>query len=233
MTLICAPNYRLLETNALLSMANNHDNAKTPLLGGYNTDDAAMKCKEDSNVLTRRRVMRTKSTPSTHYNPLKLNIHDCKPPPPSNFSNNQPILLPVLLVLGLYLGVGTITFVLIRIQLDGTKTNDVVDTLYFCIVTMTTVGYGDLVPATTLAKLLSCFFVFTGMAIVGMLLSKAADYFVDKNEALVARAFHLRDKAINPTDILKEVETNKTKYKFMIVLILLVVLMTFNSGHCS
>ncbi|KAL6197731.1 hypothetical protein ACLB2K_033336 [Fragaria x ananassa] len=50
--------------------------------------------------------------------------------------------------------------------------------MYLCVVTMSTVGYGDLVPNSVMAKLLACVFVFTGMALVGLILGKAADYIV-------------------------------------------------------
>ena len=45
---------------------------------------------------------------------------------------------------------------------------------------MTTVGYGDLVSNSTIAKLLACLYVYTGMALGGLILSKAADYIVEK-----------------------------------------------------
>ncbi|KAL9237017.1 hypothetical protein vseg_011609 [Gypsophila vaccaria] len=194
-----------------LSVMTIQDEAKRPLLPSSKEPNG------DGKALSKSRFQRVRSTPVTHYDdPIS---------PYNNSIDSKPVFLRVFLVLALYLGVGTICFVLVRGQLDGRKTNEVVDALYFCIVTMTTVGYGDLVPATTLAKLLSCLFVFSGMAIVGMILSQAADYFVEKHEALLAKALHLRDKA-SSSEILKEVETNKTKYKFLMALLLLILLIT-------
>jgi len=87
-----------------------------------------------------------------------------------------------------YLLAGTIAFYLAMDHMSGDRTGSrVVDALYFCVVTMTTVVYGDLVPASDAAKLLACAFVFAGVALVGTFLSKAADYLVEKQEAL-----HLR-----------------------------------------
>ncbi|CAN1290413.1 Two-pore potassium channel 1 [Linum perenne] len=46
------------------------------------------------------------------------------------------------------------------------------------------------------------------MALVAFIMSKAADYLVEKQEVLLVKAMHLRDKA-GPSEILKEIETNK------------------------
>ena len=50
--------------------------------------------------------------------------------------------------------------------------------------TMTIVGY-DLVPNSTVAKLFACIYVFTGMVLGGLVLSKAAYYIVEKQEIIL------------------------------------------------
>lgn len=42
-----------------------------------------------------------------------------------------------------------------------------VDAFYFCIVTLATVGYGDLVPKTTVGKLFTTAYIVVGIAILG------------------------------------------------------------------
>lgn len=124
----------------------------------------------------------------------------------------------VLLFLAVYIGVGAICFFIISDEIDGKKTNGILDAVYLCIVTMTTVGYGDLVPKSILAKLLACVFVFTGMALVGFVLSKAADSFLERQQILFLKAIKMRK------DCTTEVETNIEKYKFLTTLALLVML---------
>ncbi|XWS12957.1 hypothetical protein CRYUN_Cryun37aG0134400 [Craigia yunnanensis] len=138
----------------------------------------------------------------------------------------------VLLLLASYLGIGTLWFFLIRNQIDGKKTNGILDAIYFCVVTMTTVGYGDLVPHSTLAKILACIYVFIGMALVGLILSKAADYIVEKQEILLVKAMHMNEK-FNAAEILMEVETNKVKYKFFMTTLLLLVLIIVGISFLS
>ncbi|KAK7387676.1 hypothetical protein VNO78_22466 [Psophocarpus tetragonolobus] len=130
----------------------------------------------------------------------------------------------VFLWLALYLGGGTICFLLTSHQIKGIKTNGFLDAIYFCVVTMTTVGYGDLVPDSQLAKLLACVYVFIGMALVGLILSKAADYFVDKQEILLVSTL-FKGEHFGPEELSKEVQTNKAKYKFLLATSIFLVLM--------
>ncbi|KAK9939795.1 hypothetical protein M0R45_016481 [Rubus argutus] len=170
----------------------------------------------------RRKFCRTRSAPLAEYAPLEANgIRSVQP----SESIINPSFRRVAIFLTVYLGLGTICFYLVRHQIEGEKTNAILDAVYFCVVTMTTLGYGDLVPDSTLAKLLACAFVFTGMALVGLILSQAADYLVQKQETLIVKALHVHQK-FGPTEVLKEVEVNSVRYKCVTVFILLFVLIT-------
>ncbi|MCD7456120.1 Potassium channel [Datura stramonium] len=95
------------------------------------------------------------------------------------------------------------------------KVNGVLDSVYFCVVTMTTVGYGDLVPNSAAART-SCFFLcFFGMALVGMVLSKGRLHSGETGNAINQEALHMRDK-VGPSDILEEIETNKVVQVFFL-----------------
>ncbi|XP_008811632.2 two pore potassium channel a [Phoenix dactylifera] len=140
-----------------------------------------------------------------------------------SFSNFRPSFKQVSLFLVIYLGAGVVCFYLVKDQIKGETTNGILDALYFCIVTMTTVGYGDLVPDSVTTKLLACAFVFTGMAIGALLLSRAADYLVEKQEVLIIKALHMHRK-VGQAHTLKEIESNRVKYKFYTTTLLLTVL---------
>lgn len=115
-------------------------------------------------------------------------------PPPSPFQQDggMSTILKAIIALGIYLLVGLLSFSLMEIELHGTATSAHVDALYFAIVTMTTVGYGDLVPKTVGAKLFTCAFVFAGFGLVGALLSGAANYLVEKQEKLLVQKIYLK-----------------------------------------
>ena len=40
------------------------------------------------------------------------------------------------------------------------------NSLYFCVVTLATVGYGDYAPTTDLSKVFTIFYILTGVAII-------------------------------------------------------------------
>ncbi|CAA6657319.1 unnamed protein product [Spirodela intermedia] len=172
----------------------------------------------------KRRFRRCRSAPSA-------DTHSDFSPPVGSFPGSErfsgetgPSLRQVVAFLVVYLGTATVCFSVVQNQIGGTKTVGLIDSLYFCIVTMTTVGYGDLVPKSVSAKLIACFFVFTGMALVGFLLSKAANYFVEKQEALLARALRLPGEA-QESRVMKEIGANRAKYKFLTTAVFLALLM--------
>ncbi|XP_023756939.1 two-pore potassium channel 1-like [Lactuca sativa] len=151
---------------------------------------------------------------------------------PSSISTDQISLKKVSVILAAYLTLGTICFSLIQDQISGKKTNKILDSIYFCVITMTAAGYGDVGPKTNLAKSLACIFVFTGMALGSFALSKAADYIVGKQEILFVKAIHMHE-TYGPNQILKEAETNKVKYKFFTILTLIIFLMTVGTLFLS
>lgn len=175
----------------------------------------------------RRRLRRLKSAPAAEFFPGEMDdIKDDQSLPryKSILAKLHPSFRRVILYLVIYLAIGTTCFYFVQNQIQGKKVNGVLDSVYFCVVTMTTVGYGDLVPNSATAKLLASFFVFSGMALVGMVLSKGADYLVEKQETLLIKALHMRDK-VGPSDMLEEFETNKVRYKCFVITATLVVLL--------
>ncbi|NP_001312066.1 two-pore potassium channel 1-like [Nicotiana tabacum] len=175
----------------------------------------------------RRRLRRFKSAPMAEFFPGEINDtkdNQSLPRSDSILDKLHPSFRKVMFYLVIYLAIGTMCFYFVQNQIEGKKVNGVLDSVYFCVVTMTTVGYGDLVPDSTTSKLLASVFVFSGMALVGLVLSEGADYLVEKQETLLIKAMHVRRK-VSPSEILKEIETNKLRYKCLVTTVSLVVLM--------
>lgn len=175
---------------------------------------------------TNRRYSSSTTTSSVLTSNVPLLQNEAEPQlhcDPSKFSTQQFNLKKAIVLLIAYLFGGTLCFFLVKNQIKGKKTNGIIDAMYFSVVTMTTVGYGDLVPHSILAKLLASVYVFTGVALAGILLGKAADYMLEKQEILLVKAIYMSEK-VGQEEIVKEVETNKVKYKFITVGAFLLVL---------
>jgi len=54
------------------------------------------------------------------------------------------------------------------------------ESVYFCFVTITTIGYGDYTPQTTAGRCVVIPFAFTGLGITSFLLTEATRFFVNK-----------------------------------------------------
>ena len=78
------------------------------------------------------------------------------------------VMIAVVTILGLLL-MGTIVYAF----LEGW---DLVDSLYFTAITLTTIGYGDLFPTNPTSKIFTVFFAFAGVGTLLFSLSIVAEY---------------------------------------------------------
>jgi len=67
------------------------------------------------------------------------------------------------------LGLGTIFYHLVEKW-------TIIDSFYFCVVTLATVGYGDLVPKTQVGKLVTSLYIIIGVGIIGAFISTFVKY---------------------------------------------------------
>ncbi|CAD5168509.1 unnamed protein product [Musa acuminata subsp. malaccensis] len=98
------------------------------------------------------------------------------------------IIAQAFLLLVVYLAFGVAVYTFNRHHFTAAETHPVVDALYFCIVTMCTIGYGDITPTTASAKIFSITFVIIGFGFVDILLSGMVSYVLDLQESLLLSA---------------------------------------------
>ncbi|GFQ01992.1 two-pore potassium channel 5 [Phtheirospermum japonicum] len=103
---------------------------------------------------------------------------------PPDSSSSQVVRQAALLLL-LYLSLGVVIYSFNRRHFSGVETHPVVDALYFCIVTMCTIGYGDIAPQTPATKVFACVFVLVGFGFIDILLSGVVSHVLDLQENMI------------------------------------------------
>ncbi|KAJ9568176.1 hypothetical protein OSB04_004142 [Centaurea solstitialis] len=88
----------------------------------------------------------------------------------------------------IYFGSSAVIFYAARYHVSNEKkTNDILDTVYFAFVIMTSVGYGDLSPRSPLAFILASVFSLWGMYVFGLLLHMALDVLDDQQQDILRK----------------------------------------------
>ncbi|KAF3436607.1 hypothetical protein FNV43_RR23699 [Rhamnella rubrinervis] len=160
-------------------------------------------------ALRQREDPQSSSAPSTQFGvpiaPKRKALHRCRTAPamsvmrdrkpnttqiPKPKWESSSIIVQAVFLLLLYLSVGVVIYSFNRDNFSGTETHPVVDALYFCIVTMCTIGYGDIAPLTPLTKMFSCVFVLVGFGFIDILLSGVVNYVLDLQENLILAGIH-------------------------------------------
>ncbi|KAH6773560.1 Ca2+ activated outward rectifying K+ channel 6 [Perilla frutescens var. hirtella] len=108
-------------------------------------------------------------------------IDHCSHAKPPQLGTTSIVRQGVILLI-IYLSFGVIIYSMNMDDFTAIRTHPVVDALYFCIVTMCTIGYGDITPDSTATKLFSITFVLVGFGFIDILLSGMVSYMLDLQE---------------------------------------------------
>ncbi|KFK30734.1 hypothetical protein AALP_AA6G020300 [Arabis alpina] len=104
---------------------------------------------------------------------------------------SKSIIKQALFLLIVYLTLGVSIYSFNRDHYSGIETHPVVDALYFCIVTMCTIGYGDIAPLTPWTKIFAVVFVLFGFGFLDILLSGVVNYVLDLQESLLLEGIQM------------------------------------------
>lgn len=106
----------------------------------------------------------------------------------SKFLNTNGFIYVLLITLGI-ITIGSISIYYVE---RGITLDSFMDAVWWAFVTATTVGYGDISPATGIGRIIAAILMTTGIGFIGMLTGTIATYFIspkkevklDKNKVL-------------------------------------------------
>ncbi|MDH3834765.1 MAG: potassium channel family protein [Nitrosopumilus sp.] len=81
------------------------------------------------------------------------------------------ILIFVLVIFALVIGGSGIAIYLIESPHEGAQITNLIDAFWWVSATVTTVGYGDVVPVTEMGRIMGIGLMFVGISIIGTMIS--------------------------------------------------------------
>lgn len=152
---------------------------------------------------------------------------------PKPLPGSASIVRQAFLFLCIYLIVGVAIYAFNPDHFSGLETHPVIDALYFCIVTMCTIGYGDIAPTTWQMKLFACFFVLVGFGFVDILLSGVVNYVLDLQEKIILSGIKMgraRGEAFPADNYIVDLEKGRMRIRLKVGLALGVVVLCIGMG---
>jgi len=78
-------------------------------------------------------------------------------------------IIHLIIAAGLVILAGTIVMYNIESKVPNTKIKTYLGSLWWCVSTVTTVGYGDIVPVSNLGRIVAIFYMFFGISMISLL----------------------------------------------------------------
>ncbi|KAF8116563.1 hypothetical protein N665_0017s0113 [Sinapis alba] len=153
------------------------------------------------------------------------------PKKPSPISKS--IIKQAIFLLLIYLTLGVSIYSFNRDHYSGIETHPVVDALYFCIVTMCTIGYGDIAPLTPWTKIFAVVFVLFGFGFLDILLSGVVNYVLDLQESMILTGIQMgssRSHRFSAKDYIIDFEKGRMRIRMKVFLALCVVVLCIGVG---
>jgi voltage-gated potassium channel Kch len=76
--------------------------------------------------------------------------------------------------------VGTVIMHSLESGAENSQMTTLLDALWWCVATVTTVGYGDVVPVTSLGRIVALVYMFFGITLIATLLAVISNTFYKK-----------------------------------------------------
>ncbi|KAK9663882.1 hypothetical protein RND81_14G004200 [Saponaria officinalis] len=164
-----------------------HSNDTTVSVITNNNDTAPRSVSTVTEKFAADRFQRSASAPALYTEERAIISRDSLVPRRRRLTAPQ-IIVAALFGLLIYIVVGITVFTFASESFKGHKTHKLIDSVYFTIVTLSTIGYGDIVPATKFTKLFTCLFILVGFGFIDILLNGLVTYVLDLQEDVLLAA---------------------------------------------
>ena len=122
--------------------------------------------------------------------------------------------IPLFIAAGLIILLGTFVMYGVESQVPNSKIKTLLDALWWCVATVTTVGYGDIVPVSNIGRIVALFYMFFGISMIAILLSVLTNTFYKRRfekEEREKREEQLNFLKIQLMERLSEIEQKQAK----------------------
>ncbi|XP_062009035.1 two-pore potassium channel 3-like [Rosa rugosa] len=136
------------------------------------------------NKSRKRRLKRRSHSAPSVFTDFKETIPDSLDPRPAPKSTPNIVRQAFIGVI-VYIIIGVVVYLTSGGISGDVVTYRPVDAMYFIVVTLCTIGYGDIVPDTTFTKLFTCFFILVGFGFIDILLHGLVTYICDRQESVL------------------------------------------------
>ncbi|KAG0462709.1 hypothetical protein HPP92_021185 [Vanilla planifolia] len=182
------------------------------------------------------------SNPKVFFRAARSHLHRCRTAPARpidvctadrrhRIRPTSRIVWQAFFLLAAYLLFGVLVYSWKRSDFEAFETHPFVDAIYFCIVTMCTIGYGDITPASPLAKLFSIAFVLLGFGFIDILLSGMVNYVLDLQEQhLLEAAERSNAKKGEPSSYIVDLKKGRMRIRLKVAIALGVVVLCVVAG---
>ncbi|CAD5326845.1 unnamed protein product [Arabidopsis thaliana] len=189
---------------------------------------------------TNRFLSQTRPLHRSRTAPAMVIIKDLRTKPPETKKPSpvsKSIIRQAIFLLIVYLTLGVSIYSFNRDHYSGIETHPVVDALYFCIVTMCTIGYGDIAPLTPWTKIFAVVFVLFGFGFLDILLSGVVNYVLDLQESMILTGIQTRQHhqhhhhhRFSAKDYIIDFEKGRMRIRMKVCLALCVVVLCIGVG---
>ena len=94
-----------------------------------------------------------------------------------SFMNNFYFLVILFVTVIIF---GSVLMFYIESPNEDSKINNILDSVWWVVATVTTVGYGDFTPVTDVGKIVGIFYMFFGIGILAIIITTFASRFYQK-----------------------------------------------------